>query len=588
MLGVQTVPAQSKASGDAVSLTIEGFPGIFRGASAFSPPYGRLLHSTYAGYFSRKGLTYEGEDHRGLEGRYAFLYRPWEDGVMSGFGISLGAEARSYKLSSADGDARSTTIGNLSLGGHYPVWRSDTLAVAIGAPVFIYARPGGGVEPNSISPGVFLAASLRSGGPGAFLRQEMIFNVGYQSDRSNAVIEQSDVDVNRRTRLAQGVFAESSYTARIGYVATLWGGDVAPFLEIAYWRDADGEALDTLGEKLKLDGPSHPLLVTPGARALVFPGLQAQAAVDLGYLTGKFPEENEIVPPWKVWIGLTWSPPAGRSIRADVYSLYQKEEVPTREIAALFVGTETPVRKPAPVAAPRSLPEPVETRYEHRIYFPRNGTAVPEEDRPILDALAMLLEKNRDVKLRVEGHADRSGPEFVNERISFDRALKVVDYLEGKGVARKRLVPVALADSRPLSTDAGNGLDAGDRRAEFVIFKPSEFRIEFESGRWDVLPEAVSVLDRVHAVLNESPGLTLRVEGHTDDLGWPAMNAQLAKARARAAADYLIRKGVPPEKVQVDSFGEFRPIEWNTELEGRALNRRVDIFFTSGVLPAAR
>ena len=101
----------------------------------------------------------------------------------------------------------------------------------------------------------------------------------------------------------------------------------------------------------------------------------------------------------------------------------------------------------------------------------------------------------------------------------------------------------------------------------------------FDSGAAEVRPGALPVLDRIAAVLPESP---LRVEGHTDDV--PIHNAQyasnweLSSGRASSMARLLLEHGnVHAEMLSVAGYAEFHPAASNETEEGRARNRRVDI-----------
>ena len=66
--------------------------------------------------------------------------------------------------------------------------------------------------------------------------------------------------------------------------------------------------------------------------------------------------------------------------------------------------------------------------------------------------------------------------------------------------------------------------------------------------------------------------------GHTDSQGSDAINNPLSKDRADAVRDYLVAQGVPATRISTVGRGEHQPIADNTTAEGRAKNRRVEIF----------
>ena len=67
------------------------------------------------------------------------------------------------------------------------------------------------------------------------------------------------------------------------------------------------------------------------------------------------------------------------------------------------------------------------------------------------------------------------------------------------------------------------------------------------------------------------------LSGHTDGKGSVAYNQKLSEQRAKAVYDYLIERGVAPERIQAEGRGESQPIDTNDTEEGRQNNRRVEI-----------
>jgi outer membrane protein OmpA-like peptidoglycan-associated protein len=67
------------------------------------------------------------------------------------------------------------------------------------------------------------------------------------------------------------------------------------------------------------------------------------------------------------------------------------------------------------------------------------------------------------------------------------------------------------------------------------------------------------------------------VEGHTDSTGSDAYNQALSQRRADAVLNYLVRKGVPANRLTARGFGKSSPVASNDTREGRALNRRVEL-----------
>src|SRR5216683_3426625 len=98
----------------------------------------------------------------------------------------------------------------------------------------------------------------------------------------------------------------------------------------------------------------------------------------------------------------------------------------------------------------------------------------------------------------------------------------------------------------------------------------------FASGKSTLLPDARGKLDQVAEALKNTDRQFI-VEGHTDSRGSARVNQRLSERRAETVRNYLIERGVPPERIKAEGFGKSRPVASNRTAEGRANNRRVEI-----------
>ena len=108
-------------------------------------------------------------------------------------------------------------------------------------------------------------------------------------------------------------------------------------------------------------------------------------------------------------------------------------------------------------------------------------------------------------------------------------------------------------------------------------------RIGFTFARADI-PEVVRFrLDGVTELLNQERGAaSVEVAGHTDSVGDEGYNQQLSEQRAQAVKDYLVKGGVGADRISVVGYGETQPRGPNDTVEGRRLNRRVEIRVIGG------
>jgi chemotaxis protein MotB len=123
----------------------------------------------------------------------------------------------------------------------------------------------------------------------------------------------------------------------------------------------------------------------------------------------------------------------------------------------------------------------------------------------------------------------------------------------------------------------------GDR---FVL----QSEVFFDTGQSVLKPEGRAELDKIASVLldlnqkiPQDINWVLRVDGHTDVRpiqGSTRTNWDLSAARAIAVVQYLISKGMPPQRLVAAGFGEFQPIDPGNTEEAYARNRRIELKLT--------
>ena len=102
--------------------------------------------------------------------------------------------------------------------------------------------------------------------------------------------------------------------------------------------------------------------------------------------------------------------------------------------------------------------------------------------------------------------------------------------------------------------------------------------ISFDSGRSEVKGDFSRVLDRFASSLRDNPNTDVRIVGHTDNTGSDAINNPLSVDRATSTRNYLTARGVSNARIRVEGQGSYQPIASNSTPDGRARNRRVEIF----------
>jgi outer membrane protein OmpA-like peptidoglycan-associated protein len=118
-----------------------------------------------------------------------------------------------------------------------------------------------------------------------------------------------------------------------------------------------------------------------------------------------------------------------------------------------------------------------------------------------------------------------------------------------------------------------------ERDRTLVLTLPGE--VMFRVGQAALLPRAKQKLDQLaEAMLSLGTDQTFVVEGHTDARGSAASNLRLSRLRALAVRSYLVKRGVDADRIRAIGRGEHVPVASNSDPEGRANNRRVEIVVT--------
>lgn len=102
--------------------------------------------------------------------------------------------------------------------------------------------------------------------------------------------------------------------------------------------------------------------------------------------------------------------------------------------------------------------------------------------------------------------------------------------------------------------------------------------VSFDTGKSALKPELLPVLDSVARALVQHPELRAKAIGHTDSVGTAQVNQRLSEQRALAVTHYLEARGVASANMTIEGRGPNAPIASNDTAEGRAMNRRVELF----------
>ena len=105
--------------------------------------------------------------------------------------------------------------------------------------------------------------------------------------------------------------------------------------------------------------------------------------------------------------------------------------------------------------------------------------------------------------------------------------------------------------------------------------------ILFATGKYDLSAQARADLTKFAVNLLQNPDTNVQIFGYTDNTGSMEVNTTLSNQRANAVRNYLIQAGVPAARLTAQGIPMADYVASNDTPEGRALNRRVEIYITA-------
>lgn len=190
--------------------------------------------------------------------------------------------------------------------------------------------------------------------------------------------------------------------------------------------------------------------------------------------------------------------------------------------------------------------------YDHIYSFVYNPVKV------VIEGLVMDKDEEpvRNAIIRIVGNDGSNQKEVARDdgsfRFSLRRGVRYVMLAGAKGYLNQKQE----FESDTTMVDA-------DYWVEFVlpsISKPSVVEnIFYDFDKADLRPESVAALDELIAVLTDNPNVTIEMASHTDRKGSDDYNNRLSQRRAQSVIDYLVEKGISPDRLQPHGYGKTHP-----------------------------
>ena len=200
-----------------------------------------------------------------------------------------------------------------------------------------------------------------------------------------------------------------------------------------------------------------------------------------------------------------------------------------------------------------------------------------------LESSLDLLKLNSEMALRERITENQALLEKITQREN-ELAVRMarVDELEGL-IARQqetmRNLKEKLSDALLNFEDKGLTVEARDGK----VYISMENKLLFRSGSWKVESEGKKAISGLAGVLADNPDISVLIEGHTDNVPYSGKgplkgNWDLSTKRATAIVNLLLdNPQILPQNLTAAGRGEYLPIAPNSNAEGRAANRRIEV-----------
>lgn len=119
------------------------------------------------------------------------------------------------------------------------------------------------------------------------------------------------------------------------------------------------------------------------------------------------------------------------------------------------------------------------------------------------------------------------------------------------------------------------GIDVTPNQDGIEVRLPESALFDFDQSALN--PGSVAVMDR-SAVLLKRSTKPIYIEGYTDNVGPTGYNKQLSEARAVSVGEALVARGIDEDRISIRGNAAGNPVASNATRQGRALNRRTEIF----------
>lgn len=107
------------------------------------------------------------------------------------------------------------------------------------------------------------------------------------------------------------------------------------------------------------------------------------------------------------------------------------------------------------------------------------------------------------------------------------------------------------------------------------------YNVFYDTDSWELLEASIPELEKLLEFLRINHTVVVEIGGHTDSDGTDEHNQVLSERRAGSVREYLIKRGISPDRIFAHGYGESSPLSDNMTAAGKRLNRRTEITILS-------
>jgi outer membrane protein OmpA-like peptidoglycan-associated protein len=252
--------------------------------------------------------------------------------------------------------------------------------------------------------------------------------------------------------------------------------------------------------------------------------------------------------------------------KADLYISYQKSDSTWTYPENLGRGVNSPYRESAP-----HLSQDMKTLYfsSDRSY-PGRGCDIYMQEKQTEDWMRWTGPRKFRFPINSEGD---DGHPYFNEATGYL-------YFTSDRDGTFDIFRIQIKESVKL-TEPESPMMAVKETTEIPLTIGSKIEfsnIYFAKSKAEILNTSYPELHKLSVILRNNPNLTIRVEGHTDNVGDKDLLLKLSKDRAEAIKVYLVHKeGIASSRIETIGYGGSKPLNDNSNEKLRKQNRRVEI-----------